>query len=297
MSLLQQASLVMTPNAIKESKVYSIIPSSGDGDLTFTRGTLASSTLTNDAGLIETVPYNLLTFSEQFDNVIWIKSFSTITPNVINSPNGTLTADKIVEDTTTNNHRVYETTNFVAGTVTFSVYAKAGERNWMNLSIFDGGTTKKCYFDLTNGTLGTPTNLISQSITSVGNGWYRCVITGNVVTNGQSQIYLSLSDGGGAYLGNGTSGLYLWGAQTVQDSLPKDYFYTTDRLNVPRLNYDTVGGCPSLLLEPQRTNLVFPSATLTTQTRTVTAVAHTLSFYGTGNVVLSGAFIGTLTGT
>ena len=67
--------------------------------------------------------------------------------------------------------------------------------------------------------------------------------------------------------------------------------------NVPRLNYDTVGGCPALLLEPQRTNLVFPSATLTTQTRTVTAVSHTLSFYGTGTVVLAGAFIGTLTGT
>jgi hypothetical protein len=51
------------------------------------------------------------------------------------------------------------------------------------------------------------------------------------------------------------------------------------------------------LLEPQRTNLVFPSDTLTTQTRTVTAVAHTLSFYGTGTVTLSGVFTGTLVGT
>lgn len=38
-----------------------------------------------------------------------------------------------------------------------------------------------------------------------------------------------------------------------------------------------------------RTDLVFPSDVLTTQTRTVTAVAHTLSFYGTGTVTLSGA--------
>jgi hypothetical protein len=66
--------------------------------------------------------------------------------------------------------------------------------------------------------------------------------------------------------------------------------------NVPRLDY-TNGSCPSILVEPQRTNLVFPSATATTQTRTVTAVAHTLSFYGTGTVVLSGVAIATLSGT
>jgi hypothetical protein len=67
-------------------------------------------------------------------------------------------------------------------------------------------------------------------------------------------------------------------------------------INVPRLDY-TLGGCPSILVEPQRTNLVFPSASLTTQTRTVTAVANTLSFYGTGTIVLSGAYTATLTGT
>ena len=66
--------------------------------------------------------------------------------------------------------------------------------------------------------------------------------------------------------------------------------------NVARLDY-TNGSCPSILVEPQRTNLVFPSATATTQTRTVTATAHTLSFYGTGTVVLTGVATGTLVGT
>jgi hypothetical protein len=65
---------------------------------------------------------------------------------------------------------------------------------------------------------------------------------------------------------------------------------------VPRLDYSQ-GSCPALLLEPQRTNLVFPSETASTQTITVTAVAHTLSFFGTGTVVLSGVAIATLTGT
>jgi hypothetical protein len=71
--------------------------------------------------------------------------------------------------------------------------------------------------------------------------------------------------------------------------------------NVPRLDYMTASGalatCPMLEAEQQRTNLVFPSDVATTQTRTVTATAHTLTFYGTGSVTLSGVATGTLTGT
>ena len=68
--------------------------------------------------------------------------------------------------------------------------------------------------------------------------------------------------------------------------------------NEPRFDHDPVTlACRGLLIEEGRTNLVFPSETLTTQTRTVTAVPHTLSFYGTGTVVLSGVAIATVTGT
>ena len=65
--------------------------------------------------------------------------------------------------------------------------------------------------------------------------------------------------------------------------------------NKVRIDYSN--GSPAILVEPQRTNLVFPSATATTQTRAVTAQSYTLSFYGTGSVTLSGAFSGTLNGT
>lgn len=69
-------------------------------------------------------------------------------------------------------------------------------------------------------------------------------------------------------------------------------------VNVARFDHDPTSlVCKGLLIEESRTNLVFPSATLTTQTRTVTAVAHTLSFYGTGTIVLSGAHVATVTGT
>lgn len=65
--------------------------------------------------------------------------------------------------------------------------------------------------------------------------------------------------------------------------------------NIVRIDYSN--GKPCFLIEPQRTNLVYPSATATIQTRAVTAVIHTLSFYGTGTVTLSGAFSGSLVGT
>ena len=65
--------------------------------------------------------------------------------------------------------------------------------------------------------------------------------------------------------------------------------------NIVRIDYSN--GKPCFLIEPQRTNLVYPSDIATTQVRAVTAVLHTLSFYGTGTVNLSGAFSGSLVGT
>ena len=65
--------------------------------------------------------------------------------------------------------------------------------------------------------------------------------------------------------------------------------------NIARIDYST--GQSAILVEPQRTNLVFPSNIATTQVKAVTAKAYTLSFYGTGSVILSGAYSGTLNGT
>jgi len=79
--------------------------------------------------------------------------------------------------------------------------------------------------------------------------------------------------------------------------LGADGLIKTAAIDEPRIEFNPDGSYKGLLIEPQRTNLVFPSDVATTQTRTVTAAAHTLSFYGTGEVVLSGVATGTLTGT
>ncbi len=67
--------------------------------------------------------------------------------------------------------------------------------------------------------------------------------------------------------------------------------------NVPRITFDAVTGeCEGLMREAQRTNLVLNSDVLVTQNVTVTAVAHTLSFYGAGTVTLSGTATATVVG-
>ena len=68
-------------------------------------------------------------------------------------------------------------------------------------------------------------------------------------------------------------------------------------LNVPRVDYPISGGCPSLLLEPQRTNLYINSETLITQSNTTISGVYTVSFYGTGTITLSGSASGILIGT
>lgn len=72
----------------------------------------------------------------------------------------------------------------------------------------------------------------------------------------------------------------------------------TAAIDAPRFDYNpSTLAAQGLLIEEARTNRVLNSATLATQSVTVTAVAHTLSFYGTGTVELSGAFVGTLVGS
>ena len=89
---------------------------------------------------------------------------------------------------------------------------------------------------------------------------------------------------------------------SVTRASPATHFDATGTMqtvgnNVLRFDYNPITLQPlGVLIEDQRTNLVLNSATGSNQAVTVTAVAHTLSFYGTGTVTLSGVFSGTLVG-
>ena len=246
--------------AVKETSLlgYNIIQSKYVPiEMTVVRATTA--TRVNSAGLIEVVPINLLTYSEQFDNAAWTKVGSTISANSTTAPNGTTTADKLIEDTSNGLHNAARIGAMAsAGTYTLSVFAKAAERT--RIAIGNSSASNYAIFDLSTGTVvqgsqGTVTNGAISSIDA--NGYYR--VSCNITITSSSSISVSLVSTGTttSYLGNGTSGLFIWGAQLVTGTSAKEYFPTTDRFNIPRVDYST--GTASLLVEPARTNLVLYS--------------------------------------
>jgi hypothetical protein len=248
MSLLDKASLVMIPSGYKEDVVYSVIPESGAGDLSFTRA--SDGTRINSAGLIENMPYNLLTYSQDYSNSAWSKN-TTITLNATTAPDGTNTG--VQTSGAGNIYRLSSTLS--AQSYTVSVYAKANTATSFELNIVTAGFGLgfKCAFNLSTGSAGAVTNYGgltgTATITNAGNGWYRCTLSGVLTA---AQYYYQLTTNANA--------LYIWGSQLEAGSTAKQYFATTNRQDVPRLNYQNGGGgCPSLLLEPQRTNLALYS--------------------------------------
>ena len=195
--------------------------------------------------LIEETRTNLLERSAEFDNAYWTKLRSSVTANSTTAPDGTASADTLVEDTTTNTHSVYRpiTHSGAASTVTYSIFAKQKERPRVQFDLIatvgSDSTGVRCTFNLLNGTagsvLGTQTGTGSPgtgtaSITNVGNGWYRCSLT-LVPTAGiaptTNQIYVSTHNGTGAsYTGDNTSGLYIWGAQLEAGAFATSYMPT-----------------------------------------------------------------------
>jgi hypothetical protein len=258
MSLLDTASLIVTPNAYKEGKLYSVIPSDGSGDLSVTRATTA--TRVNAAGLVELVPYNLLQQSQTFESATWGKIRSSITANTTTAPNGTMTADSLFDSIDNNIHYISQTITAISGVATVSIYAKANQLSQIQIAALGGTTPMGRGFDLSNGTTfsetigGVSSNDLGQSITDMGNGWYRCTMSWTATA--QTSVWILTSSGGAAtYVGTGTNSVFIWGAQLVEGTEAKDYFATETRLNIPRLDY-SLGSCPSILVEPQRTNVL-----------------------------------------
>jgi hypothetical protein len=227
-----------------------------DSRITFTRG--STGTRFNSSGVLESVAINtprfdydpvtlapkgllveeqrtnLLTYSSEFDNAAWTKTRSSITANTIVAPDGTLTGDKLVEDTTASNtHEVSRTESYTSGTnYTFTIYAKAAERS---IVAFVGsnaafGAVIAGQFNLSTGEaiVGTSGTNTSASMTSVGNGWWRCVFTAQATstTSGSLIWRMRVVSGQNNYTGDGYSGLYLWGAQLEAGAFPTSYIPT-----------------------------------------------------------------------
>jgi hypothetical protein len=186
--------------------------------------------------LIEEQRTNLLLRSEEFETT-WVNERSTEQTNVIIAPNGTLTGDKLVEDTTaTNTHSIYQGVSGLTDSTTYiaSFYLKAAERTKAVVAIMDkSATTRGMVFDLSAGTVSSYnadgiTDSSIFGIQAVGNGWYRCWVGQSVGTGGfNPRAWVLLNNGTTiSYTGNGYSGIFIWGAQLEAGAFPTSYIQT-----------------------------------------------------------------------
>lgn len=212
---LFQDSAGSTPLTAPGQTVGKMLDKSGRGN----HATQATSTQRPTYGINPIVgTRNLLIYTEQIDNAAWAKFNSTVTANSSTAPDGTTTADKLIPDTTSNQHRIDQVTTISAATYTFSVYAKADGYNQVYLRI---GFSPAAYFSLVDGSItllsgGTATAL------NVGNGWWRFSLTGASLANSTIRINAAVSDSI-TFAGNGTSGVLIWGSQLELGSAATAY--------------------------------------------------------------------------
>jgi len=156
---------------------------------------------------------NLITYSEGFSNWSKYDAGDVVADNAILCPDGRVAASSIVADSTDGLHSVYTTATLTADTYTFSVFAKPGNNNWVQLR--NSTANAHCYFDVSNGVIGTTANCAGYLEGPFYGGFYRCAIvhTGTAASH-TLRIRSCIADNDSDFPGNGvTVNTYLWGAQ------------------------------------------------------------------------------------
>jgi hypothetical protein len=257
MSFYTDASLVLIPSGIKDQKVYCAKPVDGSGDLTFTRSNDTATRVGSD-GLIEKVRTNYLRYSQDFSQ--WTLFGGATRTTGVTDPNGGTTAATISN---------LSSGNFDQGLVLNSNPMTIGSEPIVGSIWLKGTGTMAIYLERSvSGTYF----FYSQEITLTST-WTRYQVTG--ATAGSRGGF---SFGVSNFVGSTATSVDIAFGQTEFGDVPTNYIATTTAAvsvgpvaNLPRLDY-LGSSCPSLLLEPQRTNL----ATYSEQANQYTKIEATI---------------------
>ena len=182
--------------------------------------------------LLEPARTNLITYSEDFSQTYWIKTNSSITSNVAISPSGSLNATKLTPSTSNSNHKIASGGVSIVSYLTSSWFVKSNGYSKVSLRE-DAAVGKYASFDLSKGIVLDSNT--SSKIEDYGNGWFRIELNDdltNVVAKNSlyvlSDSYISGSPNLINWSGDGTSSVFVWGAQSEEGSYSTSYIPTSN---------------------------------------------------------------------
>jgi hypothetical protein len=203
--------------------------------------------------LVEGAGTNLWSRSQEIDHGDWTKSGARVVPNVGVAPDGTTTADLLIEDGSgASAHFLSRSYTKAASAITYtdSLFVKPAGRFTFQISA-DDGVGNGCYaaFDVSAGRvtteaagLGTPFTAFKARIRRLRNGWYRCSLSYTTNTATTLQVAHYMTNGSTSYDGNTLSGLLMWGFQLEASSFPTSYIPTTTAAVTRSADVATIDG-------------------------------------------------------
>ena len=275
MSTYDDASLIYYQSGYKAGTAYSLKPTDGSGDLTFTRASTA--TRVNAAGLIESVATgvpridytgggcgklllepqrtNVVLQSENLDSGAWpTNNITSINSDFATSPSGATTADKINYGS---GNVFIRTNSTLTAASSASIFVKYVDFPFIQI-MMSGDANHYANFDIQNGTIGSVGSASTAAIEDYGNGWYRIILNALTGTfNGTARFYKIDTLAKGWAQGGGVAGSFLmWGGQLELGSYPTSYIPTTTTAVTRTQDTATKGSIDSLIGQTEGTIFV-----------------------------------------
>ena len=194
------------------------------------------TTLQYLGGLLEEARTNLCIRSQELDNAAWSKSSVTITANADTAPDGTSTADRVVEVAASAVHLLISTdvTFSASAQVVISAFVKQGNLATSEIYLVNTGATRFAgiKFTYSGATVSAGTtapvgySVASSGVQTLPNGYYRIWAVINTVTDTVAHIEFYPKDTT-SYLGNTSNYTTAWGFDAQVGAFLTTYIPTT----------------------------------------------------------------------